>query len=77
MLLASSADKIVALSSLLHRARRSGDIDRFFGQRPALLPHFEAFHQTARARIPPGMSDRLAGVLVSLQRAASTASARK
>ncbi len=75
VLLASTADKIVALSSLLHRARRSGDTDRFFAQRPillALLPHFQTFQQSAHARIPLGMSDHLAGVLVSLQRAAST-----
>jgi hypothetical protein len=77
VLLASTADKIVALSSLLHRARRSGDADRFFRARPALLallPHFQTFHQAASGRVPPALTDRLASVLISLQRAARAAS---
>jgi (p)ppGpp synthase/HD superfamily hydrolase len=79
VLLASTADKIAALSSLLHRARRSGDVHRFFGERPALLallPHFQGFHQAAAGRIPIGMSNRLADVLVSLRRAASAGAHR-
>jgi hypothetical protein len=75
-----TADKIVTLPSLLHRARRSGDAHRFFNERPALLallPYFQTFHQHAIGRTPPGMSDRLASMLVALQRAASTASTRK
>jgi hypothetical protein len=68
VLAVSTADKIVALSSLLRRARRSGDPDRFFGARQPLLdviPHFAVCHQHARGRLPVAMTDRL-GALVEL-----------
>ena len=78
VLLVSTADKIVALSSLLHRARRSGDVHDFFSSRPALLsllPYFRAFHDAAADQIPSRMTGRLTTVLVALDRA--TAASRE
>jgi (p)ppGpp synthase/HD superfamily hydrolase len=63
VLLASTADKIVALTSLLRRAHTSGDV--------TLLPHFRAFHQAAHPRLPAGMSARLDTALALLERAAA------
>ena len=70
-LLTCVSDKIVAMSSLAYRARRSGDIDRFFNARPALLaliPFFRAFHDTAAQWIPSGMATRFGAELVLLER---------
>ncbi len=64
----STADKIVALASLLRRARRSGDPDRFFSARKPLLdviPHLAACHRHASGQLPAAMTDRL-GVLIGL-----------
>lgn len=72
VLLASTADKIVALTSLLRRARASGDVPGFFGRRPVLcglLPHFRAFHQAAHPRVPASMSTHLDTVLARLEQA--------
>ncbi|MEV0428239.1 HD domain-containing protein [Micromonospora sp. NPDC050495] len=74
VLLASTADKIVALTSLLRRAHASGDVAAFLRTRPALLtllPHFRAFHQAAHPRVPAGMSARLDTALALLERAAT------
>ena len=70
VLLASTADKIVALTSLLRRARASGDVTGFFAQRLllcGLLPHFRAFQQAAHPRVPAGMSAHLDAVLARLE----------
>ncbi|RUL89878.1 HD domain-containing protein [Verrucosispora sp. FIM060022] len=70
VLLASTADKIVALTSLLRRARASGDMTGFFTQRLmlcGLLPHFRAFQQAAHPRVPASMSAHLDAVLTRLE----------
>ncbi|WP_328415002.1 metal-dependent phosphohydrolase [Micromonospora sp. NBC_00389] len=72
VLLASTADKIVALTSLLQRAHASGNVTDFLRARPALLallPHFRAFQQAAQRRVPAGMSARLDATLTLLERA--------
>jgi len=74
VLLASSADKIVAFSSLVRRARRSGDVAGFFGCRRALLrllPHFHDFARAASGRIPTSLSARLGDALNALTAAAA------
>ncbi len=74
--LASTADKIVALASLLRRAHRSGDPDRFFTARPALLrllDHFHACQQATVGHVPTSMSSALATVLTQLEHATTTA----
>ncbi|MCW3819714.1 HD domain-containing protein [Micromonospora sp. DR5-3] len=71
VLLVSTADKIVALGSLLRRARASGNVPDFFARRPALralLPHFRAFQQAAHPRVPASMSARLDVTLTRLER---------
>lgn len=73
VLLASTADKIVALASLSRRAERFGDVTGFFAARPALLrllPHFRAFALAGVGRVPTGMSTRLDQVLTALTDAA-------
>ena len=77
VLLASTADKIVALESLLRRARACGDVAAFFAQRPVLcglLPYFRAFQQAAKSRVPATMSANLDAVLTRLERATAGAS---
>ncbi|RKR88426.1 HD domain-containing protein [Micromonospora pisi] len=79
VLLASTADKIVALASLIRRARASGDPDAFFTARPGLLrllPHFHGFHQAATGLVPTGMSDQLGYVLDLIDQTAATARTR-
>lgn len=74
VLLTSTADKIVALASLLRRARASGDVASFFARRPVLcglLPHFRAFQQAARPRLPASMSAHLGVVLTRVEQATS------
>ncbi|MEV5695872.1 metal-dependent phosphohydrolase [Micromonospora globbae] len=75
VLLASTADKIVALGSLLRRARASHDVPGFFARRPALralLPHFRAYQHAAGHRVPAGMSARLDVTLTLLEQAIAT-----
>ncbi|MFI7650660.1 metal-dependent phosphohydrolase [Micromonospora sp. NPDC049460] len=70
VLLASTADKIVALTSLLRRARAAGDVTGFFARRPVLcglLPHFRAFQQAAHPQVPASMSAHLDVVLTRLE----------
>lgn len=79
VLLASTADKIVALASLRRRAHSSGNPNAFFTARPGLLrllPHFQDFHQAATGRVPTSMSSQLGHVLALLQQDAATARAR-
>jgi (p)ppGpp synthase/HD superfamily hydrolase len=69
VLLASTADKIVALTSLTRRAKKSGDSTGFFAARPALLkllPHFQTFRAAGAGQIPPSMTRHLGAVLATL-----------
>lgn len=69
ILLASTADKIVALGSLRWRAEKSGDPVAFFAARPALLgllPHFQAFRDAGAGRVPASMTRQLGAVLDTL-----------
>ena len=66
VLLTSTADKIVALTSLLRRARLSGDVPGFFRVRQPLirlLPYFSAYQQAGAATIPRLMAAELDDVL--------------
>ncbi len=79
MLLASTADKIVALSSLMHRARLSGDVTAFFTARAPLvrlLPHFRAYQQAAALHVPPTMTVALGAALDRLDQATEGLAAR-
>jgi putative NIF3 family GTP cyclohydrolase 1 type 2 len=72
VLLASTADKIVALRSLLRRAAACGDVERFFVTRPGLLrllPHFRACCDAGVGRVPPSMSVQLDQVLQNMTQA--------
>ncbi|WP_250009725.1 metal-dependent phosphohydrolase [Actinoplanes sp. M2I2] len=69
VLLASTADRIVALSSLMSRARKSGDITGFFTRRRPLLlllPYFHQCHAAGAGRVPDTMSAALATALTRL-----------
>lgn len=80
VLLASTADKIVALTSLLRRARASGDVDAFFTARPVLLrllPHFRAYQEAGAGRVPTAMSAHLGAVLTTLDRVAAARAAHR
>ncbi|MER6756603.1 metal-dependent phosphohydrolase [Micromonospora echinofusca] len=73
VVLASTADKIVALTSLLRRARATGDALGFFAQRPVLcglLPYFRAFQRCAHPRVPASMSAHLDAILAQFERTA-------
>jgi putative NIF3 family GTP cyclohydrolase 1 type 2 len=66
VLLASTADKIVALGSLRHRAVRSGDPVGFFAARPGLLvllPYFQECRTAGVGRVPASMTDAFGRVL--------------
>ncbi|GAA1801497.1 hypothetical protein GCM10009682_24300 [Luedemannella flava] len=74
VLVASTADKIVALGSLLRRARNSGDVCAFFAARPALvalLPHFDEFGRQSTGLAPPSMTADFLTALRHLEHAAS------
>ncbi|WP_238432594.1 metal-dependent phosphohydrolase [Micromonospora tarensis] len=76
VLLASTADKIVALTSLLRRAQSTGNAPAFFDRRPVLcglLPHFRAFQRAAHPRLPASMSAHLDAALTPLERATAVA----
>ncbi|MDG9674783.1 metal-dependent phosphohydrolase [Micromonospora sp. DH14] len=76
VLLASTADKIVALTSLLRRAHSTGNATDFFDRRPVLcglLPHFRAFQRAAHPRLPASMSAHLDAALTPLERATARA----
>ena len=69
VLLASSADRIVAFGSLIHRARRTGDPTAFFTTRRPLLdllPHFHACHTAAHGLLPTPMWTALGNALHDL-----------
>ncbi|MFI6785490.1 metal-dependent phosphohydrolase [Micromonospora sp. NPDC050276] len=80
VLLASTADKIVALTSLLRRAQSTGKAPDFFDRRPVLrglLSYFRAFQRAAHPRLPASMSAHLDAALTPLERATATASAQR
>ena len=79
MLLASTADKIVALTSLLRRAHSSGDPDAFFTARPASSDSCRTsrtFTRPQPERVPASMTDQLGHVLDLLHQDTATARAR-
>jgi hypothetical protein len=72
VLVVATADKIVALTSLLRRANASSDPDGFWTARQALLRlrgYFQDTHHHTAGRVPPSMSDHLGRVLKRLDRA--------
>ncbi|MGC4755662.1 HD domain-containing protein [Micromonospora trifolii] len=76
VLLASTADKIVALTSLLRRAQRTGNASDFFDRRVALrglLPYFRGYQRAAHPRLPASMSAHLHTALTPLERATACA----
>lgn len=76
VLLTSTADKIVALSSLLSRARAFGDIDAFFRARGPLLrllPYFRAYQEAGAALVPPRMAAELRTVIERMEHATARA----
>jgi hypothetical protein len=78
VLLAATADQIVALTSLAWRARRSGDVDAFFTARPMLLqllPHFHACQEAGVGLVPKTMSDELGAALDLMDRITAPARA--
>lgn len=69
VLLACTADKIVALHLMLQQARESGDEARFFASQTELheqLPHLEQFVHTITGRVPESMSRVLVDVLAAV-----------
>lgn len=61
-LYASTADKIVSLSSIVRRASRAPDPAAYWHRRPAFVarvPYFIAFAELASPRLPPGMAAEL------------------
>jgi hypothetical protein len=59
---ASTADKIVSLSSIVRRASRAPDRAAYWHRRPAFVarvPYFIAFAELASPRLPPGMAAEL------------------
>ncbi|GID33344.1 HD domain-containing protein [Paractinoplanes brasiliensis] len=75
LVLLSTADKIVALNSLLRRAHLAGDVLNFFAVRKPLidlLDHFRACQQATLGAVPPTMSTALADILNTLDTATSS-----
>lgn len=70
--LASVADKVVALRSLMRRARASGDVAAFFARRHllrGLLAHFRAFHTATAPQVPASLASALHEALTAVERA--------
>ena len=69
LMLLSTSDKVVALTSLLRRARLSGSVTGFFAARQpllALLDHFRACQLVALDAVPDSLSAALARILDAL-----------
>jgi len=69
---ASAADKIVSLRSILRRASRAPDPVAYWRTRPAFaarVPYFAAFHTAAVPHLPPGMAGELARLVVRAEHA--------
>jgi hypothetical protein len=67
---ASTADKIVALGSMLRRATVAPDPATFWAQRRALhdlLPYFRAFHTAAAPHLPAPMAGHLHAVVTRVE----------
>jgi hypothetical protein len=74
LLLLSAADKVVALTSLMRRARLSGNVTDFFTRRRPLLDllnHFRACQQAAAGAVPEGLRIALGDALDTLDIATS------
>ena len=72
LVLLSTADKIVALTSLLRRAHLSGNVTSFFAARRPLLDLLDHFHACKRATVgavPDSMSTAFAAILESMNNA--------
>lgn len=66
VLLASAADKVVSLSSVLTRANAATDPGAFWAQRQAFVravPYFRAFYDAAAPRLPGSLASDLAVVV--------------
>lgn len=77
---AMAADKIVAFSSLLRRAARSGNPRRFWEARSALaerLPYFELFVTTTRYCVPWSMATQLMAAFTDLRQAMAGTTQRR
>lgn len=69
LIMLSTADKVVALNSLLRRARRTGNSTGFFAVRQpllVLLQHFRACQGNSVDAVPASLSSELAKVLDEL-----------
>lgn len=67
----STADKIVAIGSLLRRAAASGDEPGFWASRPllrGLTGWFRRYQQAGAGRVPTSMTSRLGDLLDQLDR---------
>jgi hypothetical protein len=76
VVLLSTADKVVALSSMLRRCRRAADRCAFFAVRHPflrLMPYFHACHAAAEPHVPADLSAAFARVLAGLDEAVATA----
>jgi hypothetical protein len=72
LILLSTADKVVALTSLLRRARLSGDSSGFFATRRPLLnllTHFRRCHSAATGAVPVTMTADFGKILDALDSA--------
>jgi len=72
---ASAADKIVSLRSILRRASRAPDPAAYWRSRRAFVarvPYFAAFHTAAAPHLPPGMAGELARLVVCAENATAT-----
>ncbi|MDM4723275.1 HD domain-containing protein [Micromonospora sp. WMMA1363] len=77
LMLLSTADKVVALRSLLRRAGLSGDVTAFFARRRPLLDllaFFRTFQRTSVDAVPASLSAALDTVLVDLAEATAAVS---
>lgn len=72
VLVAVAADKIVALSSALRRAERSGDPAGFWAEKAALLahvPYFRTFLDTTSEQLPAAMASKLHALITRVETA--------
>lgn len=76
LMLLSTADKVVALRSLLRRADLSGDVTAFFARRPLLdlLAFFRTYQRTSIGAVPASLSLALDAVLADLAQATAAVS---
>ena len=76
VLLAGSADKIVAFTSVLRRSDRAADARVYWhGKRPLVvrLPYFREYHRAVAHRLPAPMADELSRLIDAAETSASRA----